>query len=114
MVRISRPGMCEQVLQRLVQQPTGAGRSGVGDQESDVKVVGRGQESRGPGRVAEVDGHGPVADAVGVGHGLAQGVERVGRAGGEDEIQARRRADPTESQFRRHLVDQLLRGVMTG
>ena len=53
-----------QVIQRLVQQRTGAGRAGIGDQKPDVEVVGRGQEGCSSGRVAEADGHGPVADAV--------------------------------------------------
>jgi len=77
-----------QVIQRLVQQPAGAASSGIGDQEPDVEVAGRGQQARGPARVAEVDGHGPVADAVGAGQGLAQSVELAGGAGGEDEIEA--------------------------
>jgi hypothetical protein len=56
-----------QVVQWPVQQRTEAGGSGIGDQELDVKVFGRGQEGRGPSRIAEVDGHGP--GSAGHGHG---------------------------------------------
>jgi hypothetical protein len=42
-LRVNRP--CK-VIQWLLQQRTGAGRAGIGDQKPDVKIVG--QESRDP------------------------------------------------------------------